>query len=140
MLLEAEETRGLLYSFDLKFGLDHDLPEMFDATYAFLEKIRAPLAFVSIGSSREGPLDKELRVSTPCRPVFVRPHVHVPSEEHDGRRGRGGHRPAPEEVVPFQIHRKALRFHSFAFRRDSIPSNLFFNCVSRKGVDTVEYY
>ena len=28
----------------------------------------------------------------------------------------------------------------YTFHRDGLPSNLFFNYVSRKGIDTVEYY
>lgn len=147
-LLKAMERRGLLYSLNLMFGLDHDTPDVFEATYRFLEDVRAPMAFFSIVSPREGTplrerLDKELRVINPMADQFSSGHkcMFLPKNM------------TPEEVEKGidWLQRKFYSLGSirkrfffpvspYAFRRDGIPSNLFFHYVSRKGVDTVEYY
>ena len=147
-LLRAMEKRGLLYSLNLMFGLDHDTPDVFEATYRFLEEVRAPMAFFSIVSPREGTplrerLDKELRVINPMADQFSSGHkcMFVPKNM------------TPEEVEKGidWLQRKFYSLGSirkrflfplspYALRRDGIPSNLFFHYVSKKGVDTVEYY
>ena len=147
-LLKAMERRGLLYSLNLMFGLDHDTPDVFEATYRFLEEVRAPMAFFSIVSPREGTplrerLDKELRVINPMADQFSSGHkcMFVPKNM------------TPEEVEKGidWLQRKFYSLGSirkrflfpmspYALRRDGIPSNLFFHYVSKKGVDTVEYY
>ena len=147
-LLKAMERRGLLYSLNLMFGLDHDTPDVFEATYRFLEEVRAPMAFFSIVSPREGTplrerLDKELRVINPMADQFSSGHkcMFVPKNM------------TPEEVEKGidWLERKFYSLGSirkrflfpmspYALRRDGIPSNLFFHYVSKKGVDTVEYY
>ena len=147
-LLKAMENRGLLYSLNLMFGLDHDTPGVFEATYRFLEEVRAPMAFFSVVSPREGTplrerLDKELRVINPMADQYSSGHkcMFMPKNM------------TPEEVEKgidwlqrkfYSIGSIGKRFlfplSPFAFRRDGIPSNLFFHYVSRKGVDTVEYY
>ena len=147
-LLKAMEKRGLLYSLNLMFGLDHDTPDVFEATYRFLEEVRAPMAFFSIVSPREGTplrerLDKELRVINPMADQFSSGHkcMFVPKNM------------TPEEVEKGidWLQRKFYSLGSirkrflfplspYALRRDGIPSNLFFHYVSKKGVDTVEYY
>ena len=147
-LLKAMEKRGLLYSLNLMFGLDHDTPDVFEATYRFLEEVRAPMAFFSIVSPREGTplrerLDKELRVINPMADQYSSGHkcMFVPKNM------------TPEEVEKGidWLQRKFYSLGSirkrflfplspYALRRDGIPSNLFFHYVSKKGVDTVEYY
>ena len=147
-LLRAMEKRGLLYSLNLMFGLDHDTPDVFEATYRFLEEVRAPMAFFSIVSPREGTplrerLDKELRVINPMADQYSSGHkcMFVPKNM------------TPEEVEKGidWLQRKFYSLGSirkrflfplspYALRRDGIPSNLFFHYVSKKGVDTVEYY
>ncbi len=147
-LLKAMEKRGLVYSLNLMFGLDQDTPDVFEATYRFLEQVRAPLAFFSIVSPREGTplrarLDRENRVINPMADQYSSGHkcMFLPKNM------------SPEEVEKGVdwLQRKFYSMGSigkrflfppspYAFKRDGIPSNLFFHYVSRKGVDTVEYY
>ena len=147
-LLNSMKRRGLFYSLNLMFGLDHDNQEVFPTTLEFLEKIRAPLAFFSIVSPREGTplrerLDHENRVVDPTADQFSSGHVCMfrpkNMSKEDLEQGidwiqRSFY--SPRSIMKRLVFPKS----PYTFHRDGLLSNLFFNYVSRKGIDTVEYY
>ena len=147
-LLKAMEKRRLFYSLNLMFGLDHDTPDVFPATLAFLEKVRAPLAFFSIVSPREGTplrarLNAENRVVDPTADQYSSGHVcmFVPKNMTKEQVEKGIDWVQRSFYSPRSIMKRLLYPKSpFTFHRDGLPSNLFFHYVSRKGIDTVEYY
>lgn len=147
-LLKAMEKRRLFYSLNLMFGLDHDTPDVFPATLDFLEKVRAPLAFFSIVSPREGTplrarLNAENRVVDPTADQFSSGHVcmFVPKNMTKEQVEKGIDWVQRSFYSPRSIVKRLLYPKSpFIFHRDGLPSNLFFHYVSRKGIDTVEYY
>ncbi len=147
-LLKAMEKRRLFYSLNLMFGLDHDTPDVFPATLDFLEKVRAPLAFFSIVSPREGTplrarLNAENRVVDPTADQFSSGHVcmFVPKNMTKEQVEKGIDWVQRSFYSPRSIVKRLLYPKSpFTFHRDGLPSNLFFHYVSRKGIDTVEYY
>jgi len=147
-LLKSMERRGLFYSLNLMFGLDHDTKGVFSSTLEFLEKVRAPLAFFSIVSPREGTplrarLNRENRVVDPTADQFSSGHVCMFSPQNmtkeDVEKGidwvqRSFY--SPRSIMKRLVFPKS----PYSFHRDGLLSNLFFNYVSRKGIDTVEYY
>ena len=147
-LLKAMEKRRLFYSLNLMFGLDHDTPDVFPATLDFLEKVRAPLAFFSIVSPREGTplrarLNAENRVVDPTADQYSSGHVcmFVPKNMTKEQVEEGIDWVQRSFYSPRSIMTRLLYPKSpFTFHRDGLPSNLFFHYVSRKGIDTVEYY
>lgn len=147
-LLKAMEKRKLFYSLNLMFGLDHDTPDVFPATLDFLEKVRAPLAFFSIVSPREGTplrarLNAENRVVDPTADQFSSGHVcmFLPKNMTKEQVEKGIDWIQRSFYSPRSIAKRLLFPRSpYTFHRDGLPSNLFFNYVSRKGIDTVEYY
>ncbi|MGC8529127.1 MAG: B12-binding domain-containing radical SAM protein [Leptospirillia bacterium] len=147
-LLKAMEKRRLFYSLNLMFGLDHDTPDVFPATLDFLEKVRAPLAFFSIVSPREGTplrarLNAENRVVDPTADQYSSGHVcmFVPKNMTKEQVEKGIDWVQRSFYSPRSIVKRLLYPKSpFTFHRDGLPSNLFFHYVSRKGIDTVEYY
>jgi radical SAM superfamily enzyme YgiQ (UPF0313 family) len=147
-LLKAMEKRRLFYSLNLMFGLDHDTPDVFPATLDFLEKVRAPLAFFSIVSPREGTplrarLNAENRVVDPTADQYSSGHVcmFVPKNMTKDQVEKGIDWVQRSFYSPRSIVKRLLYPKSpFTFHRDGLPSNLFFHYVSRKGIDTVEYY
>ena len=147
-LLKAMEKRRLFYSLNLMFGLDHDTPDVFPATLDFLEKVRAPLAFFSIVSPREGTplrarLNAENRVVDPTADQYSSGHVcmFVPKNMTKEQVEKGIDWVQRSFYSPRSIMKRLLYPKSpFTFHRDGLPSNLFFHYVSRKGIDTVEYY
>jgi len=147
-LLKAMEKRKLFYSLNLMFGLDHDTPDVFPATLDFLEKARAPLAFFSIVSPREGTplrtrLNAENRVVDPTADQFSSGHVcmFLPKNMTKEQVEKGIDWIQRSFYSPRSIVKRLLFPRSpYTFHRDGLPSNLFFNYVSRKGIDTVEYY
>ena len=147
-LLKAMEKRRLFYSLNLMFGLDHDTPDVFPATLDFLEKVRAPLAFFSIVSPREGTplrarLNAENRVVDPTADQYSSGHVcmFVPKNMTKEQVEEGIDWVQRSFYSPRSIMKRLLYPKSpFTFHRDGLPSNLFFHYVSRKGIDTVEYY
>ena len=147
-LLKAMEKRRLFYSLNLMFGLDHDTPDVFPATLDFLEKVRAPLAFFSIVSPREGTplrarLNVENRVVDPTADQYSSGHVcmFVPKNMTKEQVEEGIDWVQRSFYSPRSIMKRLLYPKSpFTFHRDGLPSNLFFHYVSRKGIDTVEYY
>ncbi|WP_298434124.1 radical SAM protein [Geobacter sp.] len=58
-LLRELERRGIFYSLNFLFGLDEDTPEIFGETMAFLDTIKAPMAFFNTVTPREGTLMRQ---------------------------------------------------------------------------------
>jgi radical SAM superfamily enzyme YgiQ (UPF0313 family) len=60
-MLEGLEKRGIFYSLNFLFGLDEDMPEIFDETMAFLKTTWTPMAFFNTVTPRTGtPMRKQL--------------------------------------------------------------------------------
>ena len=69
-LLGRLRKRGIFYSLNFMFGLDGDHQELFDETMAFLERVKAPMAFFNVATPRRGTpmwdqLNQEGRVHNP---------------------------------------------------------------------------
>jgi radical SAM superfamily enzyme YgiQ (UPF0313 family) len=145
LLLQRLRQRGIFYSLNFMFGLDGDTPQLFGETLAFLERVKAPMAFFNVATPRQGtPMWKQMhqegRIHNPeaerylgmiCN--FVPKHMS-PEECEDG------------------VWRCFRKFYSFGsiFRRllwpptsyifQGLPSNLFFHWSAARKIDPVDFY
>lgn len=144
-LLNRLRERGIFYSLNFMFGLDGDTKELFEETLAFLERIKAPMAFFNVATPREGtPMWKQMqqegRLHNPraerylgmiCN--FIPKHM-TPEECEEG------------------VWRCFRKFYSFSsiWRRllwppnryifQGLPSNLFFHWSAARKIDPVDFY
>jgi radical SAM superfamily enzyme YgiQ (UPF0313 family) len=144
-LLGRLKKKGIFYSLNFMFGLDGDTPALFEETLAFLERIKAPMAFFNVATPRRGTpmweqLNQEGRVHNPeaerylgmvCN--FIPKHM-TPEDCESG------------------VWRCFQKFYSFPsiFRRlllpptgyifQGLPSNLFFHWSASRHIDPVDFY
>ena len=145
MLLNRLRERGIFYSLNFMFGLDGDLPGLFEETLAFLERVKAPMAFFNVATPRRGTpmwdqLNQEGRVHNPDAEKYLGmvcnflPRHMTPEECEEG------------------VWRCFQKFYSIGsiFRRllwpptryiyQGLPSNLFFHWAARRRIDPVDFY
>ncbi|MEW6387267.1 MAG: radical SAM protein [Thermodesulfobacteriota bacterium] len=144
-LLSRLRKRGIFYSLNFMFGLDGDTEDLFEETLAFLERVKAPMAFFNVATPRRGTpmweqLNQEGRVHNPeaerylgmvCN--FIPKHM-TPEDCENG------------------VWRSFQKFYSFSsiFRRlllpptsyifQGLPSNLFFHWSASRRIDPVDFY
>ncbi len=144
-LLGRLREKGLFYSLNFMFGLDGDTPKLFEETLAFLERIKAPMAFFNVATPRQGTpmweqLSQEGRVHNPAAERYLGmvcnfiPRHMTPEECESG------------------VWRCFEKFYSWSsiFRRlllpptryifQGLPSNLFFHWSVGRKIDPVDFY
>jgi radical SAM superfamily enzyme YgiQ (UPF0313 family) len=144
-LLGRLRKKGIFYSLNFMFGLDGDQREVFDETLAFLERIKAPLAFFNVAVPRRG---------TPMWEQMQREgRVHNPeAEKYLGMVCNF----TPKHITPGECEAEVWRcfkkFYSLASicRRllwpptryvfQGLPSNLLFHWSSNRKIDPVDFY
>lgn len=144
-LLGRLRERGIFYSLNFMFGLDGDRRELFGETLAFLERVKAPMAFFNVATPRRGtPMWEQLysegRVHNPDAEKYLGmvcnflPRHMTPEE-------------CEEEV--WQCFRKFYSFSSICRRLllpptrylyQGLPSNLFFHWSAARRIDPVDFY
>ena len=144
-LLGRLRERGIFYSLNFMFGLDGDTPELFEETLAFLERIKAPMAFFNVATPRQGtPMWEELEAEG---------RVHNPeAERYLGMICNFFPRHMTPEECERGVWRCFQQFYSFRsiFRRllwppnryifQGLPSHLFFHWSARRHIDPVDVY
>jgi|UniRef100_A0A7C5AK04 radical SAM superfamily enzyme YgiQ (UPF0313 family) len=145
ILLGRLRERGIFYSLNFMFGLDGDTPELFEETLAFLERIKAPMAFFNVATPRQGtPMWDQL---------MAEGRVHNPeAERYLGMICNFYPRHMSPEECEQGVWRCFDRFYSFRsiFRRlilpptrylfQGLPSNLFFHWAAKRRLDPVDFY
>mgnify|MGYP005841265723 CR=1 FL=1 len=144
-LLGRLTKRGIFYSLNFMFGLDGDHPELFEETLAFLERIKAPMAFFNVATPRQGtPMWEQLQAEG---------RVHNPeAERYLGMICNFYPRHMTPEECEQGVWRCFKKFYSFRsiFRRllwppnryifQGLPSNLFFHWSAKRHIDPVDFY
>ena len=144
-LLGRLRERGIFYSLNFMFGLDGDHQELFDETLAFLDKIKAPMAFFNVATPRRGtPMWDQLNAEG---------RVHNPdAEKYLGMVCNFFPKHMTPEECETGVWRCFQQFYSFPsiFRRlflpptsyifQGLPSNLFFHWSAARKIDPVDYY
>ena len=144
-LLGRLRQRGIFYSLNFMFGLDGDHQELFDETLAFLEKIKAPMAFFNVATPRRGtPMWDQLKAEG---------RVHNPdAEKYLGMVCNFLPRHMTPDECEAGVWRCFQKFYSFPsiFRRllmpptsyifQGLPSNLFFHWSAERKIDPVDFY
>ena len=144
-LLGRLRERGLFYSLNFMFGLDADTPELFEETLAFLERIKAPMAFFNVATPRQGtPMWEQLKAEG---------RMHNPeAERYLGMICNFYPRHMTPEECEQGVWRCFQEFYSFRsiFRRllwppnryvfQGLPSNLFFHWAAKRHIDPVDFY
>jgi len=144
-LLGRLTERGIFYSLNFMFGLDGDKRELFEETLAFLERIKAPMAFFNVATPRQGtPMWDQLQAEG---------RVHNPeAERYLGMICNFYPRHMTPEECEQGVWRSFQKFYSFRsiFRRllwppnryvfQGLPSNLFFHWSAKRHIDPVDFY
>jgi len=144
-LLGRLRERGIFYSLNFMFGLDGDHRELFDETLAFLERVRAPMAFFNVATPRRGTpmweqLHQEGRVHNPEAERYLGmvcnflPRHLTPEECEEGvwRCFR--------EFYSLSSIARRLLWPPNRYIFQGLPSNLFFHWASRRRIDPVDFY
>ena len=145
LLLQRLRERGLFYSLNFMFGLDGDQPSLFDETLAFLERIKAPMAFFNSVTPRRGtPLWEQL---------YREGRIHNPdAEKYLGMVCNFIPRHMTPEECENGVWRCFQKFYSYGSicRRlllpptgyvvQGLPSNLYFHFVVNRRIDPVDFY
>ncbi len=144
-LLGRLRERGIFFSLNFMFGLDGDRQELFEETLAFLERIKAPMAFFNVATPRRG---------TPMWEQLEREgRVHNPeAEKYLGMICNFWPRHMTPEECEAGVWRCFQKFYSLGSicRRlllpptryifQGLPSNLFFKWSASRRIDPVDFY
>ncbi|MBM4285120.1 MAG: B12-binding domain-containing radical SAM protein [Deltaproteobacteria bacterium] len=144
-LLQRLRDRGIFYSLNFMFGLDADTKDLFEETLAFLERVKAPMAFFNVATPRQG---------TPMwETLHGEGRVHHPeAERYLGMVCNFVPKHMTPEECEAGVWRCFERFYSFSsiFRRllwpptryifQGLPSNLFFHWAAKRRIDPVDFY
>ncbi|OGP73954.1 MAG: B12-binding domain-containing radical SAM protein [Deltaproteobacteria bacterium RBG_13_58_19] len=144
-LLGRLKKKGIFYSLNFMFGLDGDTPALFEETLAFLERIKAPMAFFNVATPRRGtPMWEQLNQAG---------RVHNPeAERYLGMVCNFIPKHMTPEDCESGVWRCFKKFYSFPsiFRRlllpptgyifQGLPSNLFFHWSASRHIDPVDFY
>lgn len=144
-LLKKLEKYGLFYSLNFMFGLDGDTKDSFGETLAFLERIKAPMAFFNSATPRRGTplwdqLQQEGRIHKPeaekylgmvCN--FIPKHM-TPEECEEGVWR------CFQQFYSFKSICRRLLWPPNGYLWQGLPSNLYFHFVVNRRLDPVDFY
>jgi radical SAM superfamily enzyme YgiQ (UPF0313 family) len=145
LLLGRLRERGIFYSLNFMFGLDGDRPELFDETLAFLEKVKAPMAFFNVATPRRGTpmwdqLNQEGRVHNPEAENYLGMVCNFFPKHMTPEQCESGVWRCFQKFysLPSICRRLLLPPTSYIFQ--GLPSNLFFRWSAKRKIDPVDYY
>jgi radical SAM superfamily enzyme YgiQ (UPF0313 family) len=144
-LLTRLRQRGIFYSLNFMFGLDGDGKEIFAETLAFLEKVKAPMAFFNVATPRRGTpmwdqLNKEGRVHNPNAEKYLGMVCNFVPKNLT---------PEECEAEVWSCFRKFYSLGSICRRLllpptryifQGLPSNLLFLWSASRRIDPVDFY
>ncbi len=144
-LLKKLQKYGLFYSLNFMFGLDGDTKDSFAETLAFLERIKAPMAFFNSATPRRGTplwdqLQQEGRIHKPeaekylgmvCN--FIPKHM-TPEECEEGVWR------CFQKFYSFKSICRRLLWPPNGYLWQGLPSNLYFHFVVNRRIDPVDFY
>lgn len=144
-LLGRLRERGIFYSLNFMFGLDGDKKQLFDETLAFLNHIKAPMAFFNVATPRRGTpmwdqLNQEGRVHNPDAEKFLGmvcnfiPKQMTPEECEAGVWG------CFKKFYSLSSICRRLLMPPNRYIFQGLPSNLFFHWSASRKIDPVDFY
>jgi radical SAM superfamily enzyme YgiQ (UPF0313 family) len=144
-LLSRLREKGIFYSLNFMFGLDGDKKELFDETLAFLERIKAPMAFFNVATPRRGTpmwdqLNQEGRVHNPDAEKYLGMVCnfvpkHMTPDECEAEVWR-----CFKEFYSFPSICRRLLMPPTRYIFQGLPSNLFFHWSASRHIDPVDFY
>jgi radical SAM superfamily enzyme YgiQ (UPF0313 family) len=144
-LLGRLKERGIFYSLNFMFGLDGDTPQLFQETLAFLERIKAPMAFFNVATPRQGTplweqLEAEGRVHHPEAERYLGMICNFLPRHMTPEECEKGVWRCFEKFYSFRsiFHRLLLPPNRYLFQ--GLPSNLFFLLAAKRRLDPVDFY
>ena len=144
-LLGQLRKKGIFYSLNFMFGLDGDHKELFDETLAFLNKVKAPMAFFNVATPRRGTpmwdqLNQEGRVHNPDAEKYLGMVCNFFPRHMTPDECEAGVWRCFQEFYSFRsiCHRLLMPPTSYLFQ--GIPSNLFFHWSAMRKIDPVDFY
>jgi radical SAM superfamily enzyme YgiQ (UPF0313 family) len=144
-LLGRLKERGIFYSLNFMFGLDGDTPQLFQETLAFLERIKAPMAFFNVATPRQGTplweqLEAEGRVHHPEAERYLGMVCNFLPRHMTPEECEKGVWRCFEKFYSFRsiFHRLLMPPNRYLFQ--GLPSNLFFHWAAKRRLDPVDFY
>jgi radical SAM superfamily enzyme YgiQ (UPF0313 family) len=144
-LLGRLKERGIFYSLNFMFGLDGDTPQLFQETLAFLERIKAPMAFFNVATPRQGTplweqLEAEGRVHHPEAERYLGMICNFLPRHMTPEECEKGVWRCFEKFYSFRsiFHRLLMPPNRYLFQ--GLPSNLFFHWAAKRRLDPVDFY
>jgi radical SAM superfamily enzyme YgiQ (UPF0313 family) len=144
-LLGRLRERGIFYSLNFMFGLDGDHQTLFDETLAFLEKIKAPMAFFNVATPRRGTpmwdqLQAEGRVHNPDAEKYLGMVCNFFPKHMTPEACEAGVWRCFQEFYSFRSIWRRLLMPPTSYIFQGLPSNLFFHWAAMRKIDPVDYY
>jgi len=136
-LLGRLAKRDLFYPLNFMFGLDADTPELFEETLAFLDRVKAPMAFFNVATPRQGTpmweqIKNEGRVHNPEAERYLGMICnfyprHLTPEECEGGVWR-----CFQEFYSWRSIFRRLLWPPNRYIFQGLPSNLFFHWAANR--------
>jgi radical SAM superfamily enzyme YgiQ (UPF0313 family) len=144
-LLERLRKRGIFYSLNFMFGLDGDHKELFAKTLAFLEKVKAPMAFFNVATPRRGTpmwdqLNQEGRVHNPDAEKYLGMICNFFPKHMTPDECEAGVWRCFQQFYSFSSICRRLFMPPTRYIFQGLPSNLFFHWSARRRIDPVDFY
>jgi radical SAM superfamily enzyme YgiQ (UPF0313 family) len=144
-LLGRLRERGIFYSLNFMFGLDGDHQELFDETLAFLERIKAPMAFFNVATPRQGTpmweqLHQEGRVHNPEAEKYLGMICNFYPKHMTPEDCEAGVWRCFQKFYSFGSICRRLLFPPTRYIFQGLPSNLFFRWSASRRIDPVDFY
>jgi radical SAM superfamily enzyme YgiQ (UPF0313 family) len=144
-LLGRLRKKGIFYSLNFMFGLDGDHKELFDETLAFLEKVKAPMAFFNVATPRRGTpmwdqLNLEGRVHNPEAEKYLGMVCNFFPKHMTPEECEAGVWRCFQEFYSFRSICRRLLMPPTSYIFQGIPSNLFFHWSAMRKIDPVDFY
>ncbi len=144
-LLKRLRDRGIFYSLNFMFGLDGDTKELFEETLAFLERVKAPLAFFNVATPRQGTpmwdqMHRQGRLHNPQAERYLGMICNFIPKHMTPEECESGVWRCFQKFYSFSSICRRLLWPPTSYIFQGLPSNLFFRWSAAKKIDPVDYY
>jgi len=144
-LLARLREKGIFFSLNFMFGLDGDRQQVFDETLAFLEKIKAPMAFFNVATPRRGTpmweqLNQEGRVHNPEAEKYLGMICNFYPRHMSPEECEAGVWRCFQKFYSFGSICRRLLLPPTGYIFQGLPSNLFFHWSAARHIDPVDFY
>jgi radical SAM superfamily enzyme YgiQ (UPF0313 family) len=144
-LLKRLKDRGIFYSLNFMFGLDADTKDLFAKTLAFLERVKAPMAFFNVATPRQGTpmweqLQQEGRVHNPEAERYLGMVCNFVPQHMTPEECEAGVWRCFEQFYSFGSIFRRLLWPPSSYIFQGLPSNLFFHWAAKRHIDPVDFY